>query len=141
MRTRREFYLIASIWELIRFCFLFLAVWMTFRKILETNNQAIYWLLVFGNGGLLVAAALLFIYVNPMGNHALLNLARMGKILGLLSAILLIVFEPISTGWQFLSVRIFSYPIAPLSVLLVITIADLIFVFLLFSFQEEESAQ
>ena len=138
MRTRREFYLIASIWELLRFCFLFLAVWMTFRKVLEIDSQAIYWLLIFGNGGLLVPAALLFIYIDSREHRILLNLARMGKILGLLSAVLLIVFEPISSGWQFLPVRVFSYPIAPLSVLLAITIVDLIIVFLLFTFEEEK---
>ena len=61
MKIRRIFFLLNSIWELVRFLFLFLAVWGTFRQVLETDSQAIFWLILFGNGGLLVAAALLFL--------------------------------------------------------------------------------
>jgi hypothetical protein len=61
----------------------------------------------------------------------------MGKILGLLSAVLLVVFEPISSGWRFPAPRVLSYPIAPLSVLLIIMVVDLVIVFILFTFPTE----
>jgi hypothetical protein len=92
--------------------------------------------LVLGNGGLLVAASLLFLYVDPRRFRVLLNLVRLGKILGLFSALLLIILEPIGIGS--LSVGFLPYRIAPFSLLLVVSVADLIFLFLLFSYQIEE---
>jgi hypothetical protein len=137
MKIRRAFFLIAAIWELLRFCAIFLAVWIVFRQILETNSQGIYWLLVLGNGGLLVTASLLFLFVNPGAFRVLLNLARLGKLLGLFSALLLIILEPIGTGLRFLSTGFPPFRIAPFSILLVLSVADLIFLFLLFSYQFE----
>lgn len=132
--------MITAIWELLRFCAVFLAVWIVFRQILETNSQGIYWLLVLGNGGLLVAASLLFLYVDPRRFRVLLNLVRLGKILGLFSALLLIILEPVGIGLRFLSVGFLPYRIAPFSLLLVVSVADLIFLFLLFSYQIEETS-
>ena len=140
MKIRRAFFLIAAIWELLRFCAIFLAVWIVFRQILETNSQGIYWLLVLGNGGLLVTASLLFLFVNPGAFRVLLNLARLGKLLGLFSALLLIILEPIGTGLRFLSVGFLPYRVAPFSLLLAVSVADLIFLFLLFSYQLEKTS-
>jgi hypothetical protein len=135
MKIHRAFFLIAAIWDLLRFFAVFLAVWIVFRRTLETNNQGIYWLLVLGNGGLLTSASLLFLYVDPEGFRVLLNLVRLGKILGLFSALLLIVVEPVGTGLRFLSLDFLPYRIAPFSVLLVVSVVDLIFLFLLFSYE------
>jgi hypothetical protein len=139
MKIRRALFLITAIWELLRFCAVFLAVWIFFRRILETNNQGIYWLLVLGNGGLLVTASLLFLYVDPERFRVLLNLVRLGKILGLASAALLIILEPVGTGLRFLSTGFLPFQIAPFSILLVLSVADLIFLFLLFSYQIEKA--
>jgi hypothetical protein len=140
MKIRRAFLLLAAIWELLRFCAVFLAVWIVFRRVLETSSQGTYWLLVLGNGGLLVAAALLFLFVDPPRFRPLLNLVRLGKILGLASALLLIILEPVGTGLRFLTVGTPPFRIAPLSLLLVASVADVIFLFLLFSFRIDESA-
>jgi hypothetical protein len=137
MKIRRVFFLIAAIWELLRFCVIFLAGWIVFRQVLEMNDQGIYWLLVIGNGGLLVAASLLFLFVDPPRFRVLLNLVRLGKILGLFSALLLIILEPIGSGLRFLSVGFLPYRVAPFSLLLTVSVADLIFLFLLFSYQLE----
>jgi hypothetical protein len=134
MKIRRILFLITAFWELLRFCLLFLAVWIVFRRTLESNSQGIYWLLVLGNGGLLVAASLMFLYLDPPRFRVLLNLVRLGKILGLASALLLIILEPIGNGLRFLSVGFPPYRIAPFFLLLVISVADLIFLFLLFSY-------
>jgi hypothetical protein len=139
MKIHRVLFLITAIWELLRFCTIFLAVWIIFRQILETNSQGIYWLLVLGNGGLLVTASLLFLYVDPRRFRVLLNLVRLGKILGLFSALLLIILEPIGTGLRFLYMEFLPYRIAPFSLLLIVLVADLIFLFLLFSYQIEET--
>jgi hypothetical protein len=139
MKIHRVLFLITAIWELLRFCAIFLAVWIIFRQILETNSQGIYWLLVLGNGGLLVTASLLFLYVDPRRFRVLLNLVRLGKILGLFSALLLIILEPIGTGLRFLYMEFLPYRIAPFSLLLIVSVADLIFLFLLFSYQIEET--
>jgi hypothetical protein len=139
MKIHRVLFLITAIWELLRFCAIFLAVWIIFRQILETNGQGIYWLLVLGNGGLLVTASLLFLYVDPRRFRVLLNLVRLGKILGLFSALLLIILEPIGTGLRFLYMDFLPYWIAPFSLLLIVLVADLIFLFLLFSYQIEET--
>jgi len=95
--------------------------------------------MLFGNGGLLAAAALLFLYVDPPRFRALLNLVRLGKTLGLFSALLLIILEPFAAGLQSLSLSSPPYRIAPFSILLLVAVADLIFLFLLFSYQIEES--
>ena len=139
MKIHRVLFLITAIWELLRFCAIFLAVWIIFRQILEINSQGIYWLLVLGNGGLLVTASLLFLYVDPRRFRVLLNLVRLGKILGLFSALLLIILEPIGTGLRFLYMEFLPYRIAPFSLLLIVSVADLIFLFLLFSYQIEET--
>jgi hypothetical protein len=139
MKIHRVLFLITAIWELLRFCAIFLAVWIIFRQILETNSQGIYWLLVLGNGGLLVTASLLFLYVDPRRFRVLLNLVRLGKILGLFSALLLFILEPIGTGLRFLYMEFLPYRIAPFSLLLIVSVADMIFLFLLFSYQIEET--
>lgn len=139
MKIRRVFFLIAAFWDLLRFFAVFLAVWIVFRRTLETNNQGIYWLLILGNGGLLMSASLLFLYVDPERFRVLLNLVRLGKILGLASALLLIILEPVGTGLRFLSLGILPYRIAPFSVLLVASVVDLIFLFLLLSHQIEKT--
>jgi hypothetical protein len=136
MKIRRVLLLIAGIWELLRFCGVFLAVWIVFRQTLETNRQGTYWLLLLGNGGLLVAASLLVLYLDPPRFRVLLNLVRLGKILGLFSALLLIVLEP--AGTSLLTVGLLPYRIAPFSMLLVVSVADLIFLFLLLSYQIDE---
>ena len=137
MKIHRVFLLLSSIWELLRFLFLFLAVWVTFQQILETNRQAVYWLLLFGNGGLLVAAALLFLYTDPARFRVLLNLVRLGKVLGLFSALLLVILEPISTQLTSLPLKFLAYRIAPFSILLLVAVLDLVFLFLLFSYRIE----
>jgi hypothetical protein len=140
MKIHRVFLLIAAIWELLRFCAVFLAVWIVFRRVLETGSQGTYWLLVLGNGGLLAAAALLFLFVDPPRFRALLNLVRLGKILGLASALLLILLEPVGTGLRFLTVGVPPLWFAPFSLLLVVSVADVIFLFLLFSYRIDRSA-
>jgi len=139
MKIRRVFFLITAIWDLLRFFAVFLAVWIVFRRTLETNNQGIYWLLILGNGGLLTSASLLFLYVDPERFRVLLNLVRLGKILGLFSALLLIILEPVGTGLRFLSLGVVPYRIAPFSILLVASVVDLIFLFLLLSYQIEKT--
>ena len=139
MKIHRVFFLITAIWDLLRFFALFLAVWIVFRRTLEMNNQGIYWLLILGNGQLLMSASLLFLYVDPERFRVLLNLVRLGKILGLFSALLLIILEPVGTGLRFLSLGFLPYRIAPFSVLLVVSVADLIFLFLLLSYQVEKN--
>ena len=139
MKIRRIFFLITAIWDLLRFFAVFLAVWIVFRRTLETNNQGIYWLLILGNGGLLMSASLLFLYVDPERFRVLLNLVRLGKILGLFSALLLIILEPVGTGLRFLSLGFLPYRIAPFSILLVASVVDLVFLFLLLSYQIEKT--
>jgi hypothetical protein len=139
MKIRRVFFLITAIWELLRFFAVFLAVWIVFRRVLETDNQGTYWLLVLGNGGLLVAAALLFLFVDPPRFRALLNLVRLGKILGLASALLLILLEPVGTNLRFLTIVVPPFRIAPFSLLLFVSVADVIFLFLLFSYRIDNS--
>lgn len=140
MKIRRVLFLIAAIWELLRFCAIFLAGWIVFRQVLETNDQGIYWLLIIGNGGLLVTASLLFLFVDPPRFRVLLNLVRLGKILGLFSALLLIILEPIGTGLRFPPAGFLPYRFAPFSLLLVVSVVDLIFLFMLFSYQLERSS-
>jgi hypothetical protein len=140
MKIHRVFFLITAIWDLLRFFALFLAVWIVFRRTLETNNQGVYWLLVLGNGGLLMSASLLFLYVDPERFRVLLNLVRLGKILGLASALLLVILEPVGTGLRLLSVGFLPYRIAPFSVLLVVSVVDLILLFLLLSYHIETAA-
>ena len=139
MKIRRVFFLITAVWDLLRFFAVFLAVWIVFRRTLETNNQGIYWLLILGNGGLLTSASLLILYVDPERFRVLLNLVRLGKILGLFSALLLIILEPVGTGLRFLSLGVVPYRIAPFSILLVASVVDLIFLFLLLSYQIEKT--
>ena len=138
MKTHRSLYLVTAIWELLRFLLLFLAVWIIFRQVLESNRQGVYWLLVLASGTLVIAAALLFLFVDPERFWPFLNLVRLGKILGLLSSGLLILLEPVGTGFRFLSPPFSPRGVAPFTILLGLCVVDLILLFLLFSHQQKK---
>ena len=141
MKIHRLFFLVGSLWELLRFLLLFLALGITFRRELLIDTQAIFWLVLLGSANLLMPAGLLFLYLDPDRHRNLLNLIRMGKLLGLLSALLLILLEPIGTSLSGFALSFLPSTIAPFSILLFISVSDLLFLFLLFSYRRERNRE
>ncbi len=139
MKIHRIFFLLNGIWELLRFLLLFLALGITFQWTLVSDRQAIFWLVVLGNANLLMPAAALLLYIDARRFRVLLNLLRLGKLLGLFSSALLIILEPVSSGLRQLSLSFLPFAIAPLSILLLIAVIDLVFIFLLFSCRIEQN--
>ncbi|MBN1836069.1 MAG: hypothetical protein JW820_09485 [Spirochaetales bacterium] len=132
MKIKRFFLLINSLWELARLVLLFLAVGVTLRLTLLTDRSAIYWLVLLGSGQLLLPAALILLYLDPVRFAVLLNLVRLGKFLGLLAGLMLVFLSPLRTDLQLavglgLSSSLLSY-----TTVIGISIVDLIFLFLLF---------
>ncbi len=141
MKIHRLFFLLGSLWELLRVLVRFLALGSTCRRERLIDTQAIFWLVLFGSANLLMPAGLLFLYLDPHNRRTLLNLMRMGKLLGLFSALLLILLEPIGTGLSGFPLNFLPYTIAPFSMLLFVAVSDLFFLFLLFSYRGERNRE
>lgn len=93
MKIRRILFLINSLWELLRFLLLFLAVLLVLREALTANPQVARWLLVLAAPGLLLPAGYLFVYLDPR-RSALLGLLHLGKVLAFCAAATLILAAP-----------------------------------------------
>lgn len=93
MKIRRILFLINSLWELLRFLLLFLAVLLVLREALAANPQVARWLLVLAAPGLLLPAGYLFIYLDPR-RSALLGLLQLGKVLAFCAAATLVLAAP-----------------------------------------------
>ena len=136
MKINRYFFLINSIWEVLRFFLLFTVLVLTFRLVILINRQAIFWLILFGSGQLLLPAGLIFLFINPEKNYILINIIRLGKILGIFASVLLILFEPFSLGLRSSSLKLLTFSLTPIALLLCITFFDLIFLLILLSYKQ-----
>jgi hypothetical protein len=132
MKIKRILFLINSLWELARFLLLFLGLGIAFRLMLLADRSAIYWLILLGSGQLVLPAALVMLYIDPLRFGSLLNLARLGKFLGILSSLLLIFLSPLSVDLGLVGGLGASFAAVPYSMVIGVTIVDLVFLFLLF---------
>lgn len=81
-------------WEFVRFFGLFGLLLFRFQPALLDDPAAILWLVVLGSTQLLVPAGLLFLILDGGRRGALLPFLRLGKILQLFPALLLILRSP-----------------------------------------------
>ncbi len=133
MSIRRIVFLFNSAWELVRFVALFLLAAVQTEALLAASPRLPLWLLAAAAGQLLMPAALFFLFVDPRRNAALLNLARLGKGIGVFVEVILLVSEPFGA----LGERAFrGLPAA--AALLAVTFVDLIFLFFLLSYRGAE---
>lgn len=80
----------------------------------------------------------LLLYYDQIKYGILLNLLRLGKILGLFSSLLLILLEPIGPVLQVVKLVFLPFSVAPVILLLFITFFDLIFLGLLLSYRMQK---
>ena len=132
MKIKRILLLINSLWELARFLLLFLALGFAFRTTMLTDRSAVYWLILLGTGQLLLPAALVLLYLDPVRFAALLNLVRLGKFLGILAGLLLVFLSPFGANLRLPGAVGISSALVPYTMAIGISIVDLIFLFLLF---------
>jgi len=130
MKIKRILFLINSLWELARFLLLFLALGTAFRLTLLADRGAVYWLILLGSAQLLLPAALLLLYLDPLVFAGLLNLVRLGKFLGILSGVLFVFFSPSSAAPGAGSRGVFPFP--PHALVVGVVLLDMIVLFLLF---------
>jgi len=83
-------------------------------------------------------AGFLLLYYDEIKYGILLNLLRLGKILGLFSSLLLILLEPIGPVLQVVKLVFLPLSLAPVILLLFITFFDLIFLGLLLSYRRQK---
>ncbi len=138
MINKKKILLSASIWELLRFLLLFITVLVVNISIIRANRQSIFWLIILCSGSLIMPAGFLLLYYNEIKYGILLNLLRLGKILGLFSSLLLILLEPIGPVLQVVKLVFLPFPITPVILLLFITFFDLIFLGLLLSYRMQK---
>jgi hypothetical protein len=141
MKINRIYLLINCLWEGLRFLLLFFALSITFQRLLLADPQAIFWLVLAVSGSLLLPAALLFLYLAPQRNLPLLKLVRLGKILGLVATLLLLFMEPFEPGLSASPAVDLPIALTPFSVVLAVTVVDLVFVFLLLAYRLEEQRE
>jgi len=132
MKIKRILLLINSLWELARFFLLFLAMGVAFRLTLLRDSAAIYWLILLGSGQLLLPAALLMLYLDPLRFAVLLNLVRLGKFLGILAGLLLVFLSPFGAGLRLPGGLGLTSTLVPYTIVIAMSIVDLVFLFLLF---------
>lgn len=120
MKESRFPLLLGAAWEVVRFLALFTAMLG-----LDPNGErgVVPWLLVFGSGQLALAAAFLFLFLDPAGNRALRPFLVLGKALGLFSALLRALLAPPSP----LSAPVWplSLPLPPAALLGIVSLFDL----------------
>ncbi len=132
-RRSTVFYIMQLVWEFVRFFGLFALLLFRFRPALLEDPAAVLWLVVLGSTQLLLPAALLFLLLDSARSPILLPFLRLGKILQLFPALLLLFALPVSRGFPRLPLlplpsRLSVLPFMALGVLI-----DLIFLFHLFS--------
>jgi hypothetical protein len=132
MKIKRFLFLINSLWELARLFLLFAALTIAFRRPLLEDRSAVYWLVLLGSAQLLLPAALLLLYLDPARFDSLLNLVRLGKFLGILAALMLVFLVPLTAGVIPGGAMPLPFAVVPFTMVVGITIADLVFLFLLF---------
>ncbi len=122
MKETRFTILLGSVWEIVRFLALFAAV---LGLGLPEDRGSTLWLLFFGSGQLVLAAAFLFLFLDPPRYHSLRPFLVLGKGLGLFSALLLVLLEPLPSFALAAPVRLFSLRIPPAALLWVVALFDL----------------
>jgi len=125
MKIRRIFFLINSLWELLRFLALFLAAALVLRTARAAEPQVLRWLLVLASPGLLLPAGFLFLYLEPRRRAALLGPLRLAKLLALCASVALILASPFELLREGLGLT--RTGLVPLSILVVAVAVDLAF--------------
>ena len=120
MKETRFPLLLGAVWEVVRFLALFTAMLG-----LDPNGErgTVPWLLVFGSGQLVLAAAFLFLFLDSAGYRVLRPLLVLGKSLGLFSALLRVLQAPPSPLSA--PVWLFSLPLPPAALLGLVVLFDL----------------
>jgi hypothetical protein len=132
MKIKRFLFLINSLWELARLFLLFAALVIAFRRPLLEDRGAVYWLVLLGSAQLILPAALVLLYLDPVRFAPLLNLVRLGKFLGILAALMLVFLVPLGAGVLPGGAVPVPFAVVPFTIVVGVTIADLVFLFLLF---------
>ena len=133
MSIRRIAFLFNSAWELVRFVVMFLLAEAQTGVYQPVVARSALWLLAVAAGQLLMPAVLLFLYVDPRRYSPLLNLARLGKAVGIFVSLVLLATGALTFVQD---AALFGIPAA--AVLLAVTFLDLIFLFFLVSYREVE---
>jgi hypothetical protein len=135
MIARRSalFYTVQLVWEFVRFFGLFALLLFRFAPALLDDPMAILWLVVLGSTQLLVPAGLLFLVLDAGRSSILVPFVRLGKILQLFPALLLLFALPFSRGLPHLPLMFLPPKLSSLPFLLAGVLVDLIFLFSLFA--------
>lgn len=134
MTAKRAVFLIQSVWELLRFLALFAVLVVGFSAALLADRQAVLGLVLLGSSQLVLPAGLVFLFLDPGRFAPLASLIRLGKVLEVFSEVLLLAAQPFDGGLQRLALPFIPDRFSGLAILLTITLIDLVFLFLLFSF-------
>jgi len=139
MKREKIFYCAGIFWEILRFLFFFLFITYIYLQPAIGGSSAVLWLLFLGSCQLLMPAGYTLLLFNSIKFHGVIQLLRIGKVLGLFPSFFIFLDEFI------FSTDFFSFPLTTLSLLkksaiLLLAISiffDLIFLYFLLSFKGE----
>jgi hypothetical protein len=132
-RRSAPFHTVQLVWEFVRFFGLFALLLFRFRPALLDDPVAVLWLVLLGSTQLLLPAGLLFLLLDAARAPILVPFLRLGKILQLFPALLLLFALPFSRGLPPLPLLLLPSRLSVLPFLLGGVLVDLIFLFYLFA--------
>ncbi len=132
-RRSTVFYIMQLVWEFVRFFGLFALILFRFAPALLDDPVAVLWLVVLGSTQLLVPAGLLFLLLDCGRSSSLAAFVRLGKILQLFPALLLLFALPFGRGLPHLILPLLPPKLSALPFLLLGVLVDLNFLFFLFA--------
>ena len=135
MKKGKTLFILGTVWELIRFFLLFIAIVSINLWVIYTVRQAIFWLLLFGAAQFLMPASFIFLWINPKKYHAFVDLLKIGKMVSIFASFLVILTESFGSRVYPVHFKYFPFTISPIIIIGIISLFDLILFFVLISYR------
>ncbi len=136
MSARRILLFVGSAWELARLFLVLSLLVVLFEMTGGRGSTIVPWLLLVGTGNLLVPAGEVLLALYPGRYARFLGLLRLGKLLNLVTLILIVVASLTSGGPISIPYSVGGFPV--FAVFLLVTALDAVFLALLVSFRPDE---
>jgi hypothetical protein len=137
MKKEKIFYGAGIIWEIIRFLFFFLFITFVYFQPTIGGTDSVLWLLFLSSCQLLMPAAYTLLLFDSNKFHYIIQLLRIGKVLGLFPSFFIFLNEFIFST-DFFSLPLTTFSLLKKSAILLLAISiffDLIFLYFLLSFK------
>jgi hypothetical protein len=93
MKQPRLFFLSGIVWEFFRFFIFFYLFAIVQLQTMSTNPGSLLWLMLIGSGQLLLPASYFLLFINSKKYCELITILRIAKIIGMFTALVLLIRE------------------------------------------------